>query len=125
MGSKHKEFYMKKTTTIAALSAAALLSTAPLLVSADNDNDKDDGQRSEYRHKGSAMNADLKQYSSEEMRIMAYGQALRRFGPGVTVSVDETEEGTYLVQLRDAEDNLMREQEFNRYGAPVRGGRVD
>jgi len=114
---------MKKTTTIAALSAAALLSTAPLLVSADDD--YDDSPRSEYRQKGNAMNADLKQYSSEEMRIMAYGQALRRFGPGVMVSVDKTEEGTYLVRLRDAEDNLMREQEFNRYGAPVRGGRVD
>jgi hypothetical protein len=123
MGSKNKEFYMKKTTTIAALSAAALLSTAPLLVSADDD--YRESERSEYRESRSGMKADLKEYSSEEMRIMAYGQALRRFGPGVTVSVDETEDGTYVVQLRDAEDNLMREQEFNRYGAPVRGGRVD
>lgn len=114
---------MKKTTTIAALSAAALLSTAPLLVSADDD--YWESERSEYRENRGGMKADLKEYSSEEMRIMAYGQALRRFGPGVTVSVNETEDGTYVVQLRDDEDNLMREQEFSRYGAPVRDGRRD
>lgn len=55
----------------------------------------------------------------------AYGHALRRFGPGVKVSVDETPDGTYRVQLRDAEQNLIREQEFNHYGDPVRGGRRD
>lgn len=114
---------MKKTTTIAALSVAALLSATPFLVSADND--YWESKRSEYREGKNGMRADLKEYSSEEMRIMAYGQALRRFGPGVEVTVDETDEGTYRVQLRDAEDNLMREQEFNRYGAPVRGGRRD
>ena len=114
---------MKKATTIAALSAAALLSTAPLLVSADDDYWDDD--RYEYRDDDRRMQSDLKQYSTEEMRIMAYGQALRRFGPGVQVSVDETEDGTYRVQLRDADNNLMREQEFNRYGAPVRGNRRD
>ena len=54
---------------------------------------------------------------------MAYGQALRRFGPGVDVSVEETKDGTYLVQLRDADQNLIREQEFNRYGAPARDSR--
>ncbi len=114
---------MKKTTTVAALSAAALLSAAPLLVSAEDDYWEE--KRYESRQDGNGMKADLKQYSSEEMRIMAYGQALRRFGPGVKVTVNETDEGTYRVQLRDAEQNLMREQEFNRYGAPVRGGRVD
>jgi hypothetical protein len=114
---------MKKTTTIAALSAAALLSAAPLLVSASDDYWDDD--RYEYRDDDKRMQSDMKQYNTEEMRIMAYGQALRRFGPGVEVSVDETEDGTYLVRLRDAENNLMREQEFNRYGAPVRGGRRD
>ncbi|MDX1552322.1 MAG: hypothetical protein R3198_06845 [Marinobacter sp.] len=114
---------MKKTTTIAALSVAALLSAAPLLVSADDDYWEDD--RYEHRRGGKPMGADLKQYSTEEMRIMAYGQALRRFGPGVNVSVDETEDGTYQVQLRDAEQNLIREQEFNRYGAPARGPRRD
>ena len=112
---------MKKTTTIAALSAAALLSVTPLLVSADDDYREDN--RYEHQRDGKAMNAGLKQYSTEEMRIMAYGQALRRFGPGVEVSVDETADGTYQVQLRDAENNLIREQEFNQYGAPVRGGR--
>ena len=56
---------------------------------------------------------------------MAYGHALRRFGPGVKVSVDETPDGTYRVQLRDAEQNLIREQEFNHFGDPVRGGRRD
>ncbi|MCG7198812.1 hypothetical protein MD273_03635 [Marinobacter pelagius] len=111
---------MKKITTIAALSAAALLASAPMLVSAD---DYWDDDRYEHRREGKPMNADLKQYSTEEMRIMAYGQALRRFGPGVNVSVDETEDGTYRVQLRDAEKNLIREQEFNQYGAPVRGSR--
>lgn len=110
---------MKKATTIAALSAAALLSAAPFLVSADDDYRDDD--RYEQRGNGQSMNADLKQYSTDEMRIMAYGQALRQFGPGVDVSVNETEDGTYLVQLRDAEQNLIREQEFNQYAAPVRG----
>ncbi|WP_372985624.1 hypothetical protein [Marinobacter sp.] len=114
---------MKKTTTIAALSAAALLSAAPLLVSADDDYWDDD--RYEHRRDGKPMNADLKQYSTEEMRIMAYGQALRRFGPGVDVSVEETKDGTYLVQLRDADQNLIREQEFNRYGVPARDSRRD
>ena len=114
---------MKKTTTIAALSAAALLSATPLMVSADDDYWEND--RSEYRHDSKRMQSEMKQYSVEEMRIMAYGQALRRFGPGVQVSVDETKDGTYLVQLRDDQNNLMREQEFNRYGAPVRGGRRD
>jgi len=114
---------MKKTTTIAALSAAALISAAPLMVSADDGYWDDD--RYEHRRDGKPMKADLKQYSTEEMRIMAYGQALRRFGPGVSVSVDETEDGTYQVQLRDAEKNLIREQEFNRYGAPVRGSYRD
>lgn len=112
---------MKKATTIAALSAAALLSATPFLVSADDDYWEDD--RYEHRRDGKAMNAELKQYSTEEMRIMAYGQALRRFGPGVQVSVDETADGTYQVQLRDAENNLIREQEFNQYAAPVRGAR--
>lgn len=111
---------MKKTTAIAALSAAALITSAPLLVSADDDWDDD---RYEHRRDGQPMQSDLKQYSTEEMRIMAYGQALRRFGPGVDVSVDETEDGTYRVQLRDAEKNLIREQEFNQFGAPVRGSR--
>ena len=112
---------MKKTTTIAALSIAALLSATPLLASADyGRGDCDD--RYENRHHGKAMGSDLKQYSTEEMRIMAYGQALRRFGPGVEVSVEETTDGTYRVQLRDAEQNLIREHEFNQYGAPVRGG---
>lgn len=114
---------MKKTTTIAALSVAALLTAAPLLVSADDDYWDDD--RYEHRRGGKHMGADLKQYSTEEMRVMAYGQALRRFGPGVNVSVNETEDGTYQVQLRDAEQNLIREQEFNRYGAPARGPRRD
>ncbi|GAA0842586.1 hypothetical protein GCM10009113_11040 [Marinobacter szutsaonensis] len=112
---------MKKTTTIAALSVAALLSATPLLVSADDDYWDDD--RYENRRDGKPMKADLKQYSTEEMRIMAYGQALRRFGPGVDVSVEETKDGTYLVQLRDAEQNLIREQEFNQYGAPARDSR--
>jgi len=114
---------MKKATTIAALSAAALLSTAPLLVSADDD--YRDDNRYEHRRDGKPMNADLQQYSTEEMRIMAYGQALRRFGPGVDVSVEETNDGTYLVQLRDADQNLIREQEFNRYGTPARDSRRD
>lgn len=116
---------MKKTTTIAALSVAALLSATPLLVSADDDYRDDDRYEDRYenRRDGKPMGADLKQYSTEEMRIMAYGQALRRFGPGVEVSVDETPDGTYRVQLRDAEQNLIREQEFNEYGAPARGGR--
>ena len=42
--------------------------------------------------------SDLKQYSSDELRIMAYGQALRRYGPGVEVNVDETPDGTYRVR---------------------------
>jgi len=114
---------MKKTTTIAALSIAALLSATPLLASADDDcgrGDRDD--RYDHRHHGKSMGGDAKKYSTDEMRIMAYGQALRRFGPGVDVSVEETTDGTYRVQLRDAEQNLIREQEFNQYGAPVRGG---
>lgn len=114
---------MKKTTTVAALSVAALLSATPMIVSADDDCWEDD--RYEHRRGGKPMGADLKQYSTEEMRIMAYGQALRRFGPGVNVSVNETADGTYQVQLRDAEQNLIREQEFNRYGAPARGSRRD
>ena len=114
---------MKKTTTIAALSVAALLAATPLLVSADDDYWDDD--RYEDRSDGKPMGANLKQYSTDEMRIMAYGQALRRFGPGVKVSVNETADGTYQVQLRDAEQNLIREQEFNQYSAPVRGGRRD
>jgi len=117
-----------KKTTIAALSAAALLSAAPLLVSASDDYHDDDryeyeDDRYEHRRGGKHMGADLKQYSAEEMRIMAYGRALRRFGPGVEVALNETADGTYRVQLRDAEQNLIREQEFNQYGAPVRGGR--
>lgn len=113
---------MKKIATITAISAAALLAATPLLVSADDDYWDDD--RYEYRRDdGRPMASGGKQYSTEEMRIMAYGQALRRFGPGVNVSVNETDDGTYQVQLRDAEENLIREQEFNHYGAPVRGGR--
>lgn len=114
---------MKKTTTIAAISVAALLSATPLLVSAEDDCWGSD--RYEHRGDGKRTEDNLKQYSTEEMRIMAYGRALRRFGPGVDVSVDETPDGTYRVQLRDAEQNLIREQEFNPYGAPVRGGRRD
>jgi ABC-type sugar transport system substrate-binding protein len=110
---------MKKTTTIAALSAAALLGAAPLLVSADDDDREK--RRYEHRTDGTPMNANPKQFSTDEMRIMAYGQALRRFGPGVVVSVNETADGTVQVQLRDAEQNLIREQEFNQYGAPVPG----
>jgi hypothetical protein len=114
---------MNKTTTIAAISVAALLSANPLLVSAEDDYWGSD--RYEHRGDGKRMGDNLKQYSTEEMRIMAYGQALRRFGPGVDVTVDETPDGTYRVQLRDAEQNLIREQEFNQYGAPARGGRRD
>lgn len=110
-----------KKTTIAALSVAALLSAAPLLVSADDDCREDD--RYEHRRDGKHMGADRNKYSTEEMQAMAYGRALRRFGPGVDVAVNETGDGTYQVQLRDAEQNLIREQEFNQYGAPVRGGR--
>jgi len=114
---------MKKTTTIAALSVAALLSATPLIVSASDDHWEED--RYEHRYNGKSMGANRKAYSSDEMRIMAYGQALSRFGPGVKVSVNETQDGTYQVQLRDAEQNLIREQEFNQYGAPVRGARRD
>lgn len=112
---------MKKTTTITALCAATLLSAAPLLVSADEDCREDD--RYEYHGDGKHMGANLNKYSAEEMRGMAYGQALRRFGPGVEVAVNETADGTYQVQLRDPEQNLIREREFNQYGAPVRSGR--
>ena len=114
---------MKKTNAIAALSVAALLSAAPMLASADDScrkGDRDD--RYEHRHHGKSMGAEQHEYSAEEVRIMAYGHALKRMGPGVQVSVDETSDGTYQVQLRDAEQNLIREQEFNQYGAPVRGG---
>ncbi|KMQ73124.1 hypothetical protein [Marinobacter subterrani] len=110
---------MKKTTRFAALSAAALLSSVPVWASADDDDR--DNNRYDHRRDGMQMNADLKQYSTDEMRIMAYGQALRRLGPGVKVSVNETKDGSYLVQLRDAEGNLIREQEFDQYAAPVRG----
>lgn len=117
---------MKKTNAIAALSVAALLSAAPLLASADDDyrrGDRDD--RSEHRHHGKSMGADQHEYSAEEVRIMAYGHALKRMGPGVQVSVDETADGTYRLQLRDAEQNLIREQDLNQYGDPIRGGRRD
>ena len=81
---------MKKTTTIAALSIAAILGATPLLASADDDYGRGDcDDRYENRHHGKSMGSDLKQYSTDEMRIMAYGQALRRFGPGVDVSVEE------------------------------------
>ena len=43
---------MKKTTTIAALSVAALLSATPLLVSADNDYWDDDRYEDRYAHHG-------------------------------------------------------------------------
>ncbi len=111
---------MKKTIT--ALSIAALISATPLLASADDDDRRGDCEH-HYgkRHHQQPMGADLKEYSTEEMRIMAYGRALRRYGPGVDVSVEETSDGTYRVQLRDAEQNLIREQEFNQFGAPVRG----
>ncbi|MBU2954997.1 hypothetical protein [Marinobacter sp. F3R08] len=116
----------KTTTTIAALSVAALLSATPLLASADDDYRKDDREHHhEHRHQGKPMGADFEQYSTEEMRIMAYGRALKRFGPGVKVAVEETPDGTYLIQLRDAEQNLIREQEINRFGHPVRGERRD
>jgi len=114
---------VKKTTTIAALSVVALLSAAPLLVSADDDYWEE--KRDENRRDGAPMNADRKQYSTEEMRIMAYGQALRRFGPGVEVSVNKTKDDIFQVQLRDAEQNLIREQEFDQYGARVYGSSQD
>ncbi|MDY6797858.1 MAG: hypothetical protein SVX28_03770 [Pseudomonadota bacterium] len=109
---------MKKSTTIAALSVITLLTAGPLLVSADDD-DRDDNR---YEHRRDGTGANFKQYSTEEMRIMAHGQALRRYGPGVEVSVEETPDGTYRVQFRDADQNLIREQEFNQYGVPARGG---
>ena len=53
---------MKKTTTIAALSVAALLGVTPLLVSADNDYWDDDRYEDRYenRRDGKPMGADLK-----------------------------------------------------------------
>ncbi|MCG8519514.1 MAG: hypothetical protein MI794_16110 [Pseudomonadales bacterium] len=114
---------MKTKTKFAALSVAALLSAAPLVVSADDDYRDDDCH--EHRRDSYHRNAEGARYSLDEMRVMAQGRALSRFGPGMDVSVEETGDGTYRVQLRDAEQNLIREQEFNLYGAPVRGGRRD
>ena len=121
---------MKKATTITALSVAALICATPLLASADDDYRRGDRKgdcdhRYENRPHNKSKGEGFKKYSTDEMRIMAYGQALRRFGPGVDVSVEETSDGTYRVQLRDAEKNLIREQEFNQYGSQVRGGRRD
>lgn len=117
---------MKKSTTIAALSVITLLAAGPLLVSAeDDDRDDDRYEHHEYRRDGKGTGANLRKYSTEEMRIMAHGQALRRYGPGVEVSVEETPDGTYRIQFRDADQNLIREQEFNQYGVPARGGYRD
>lgn len=110
---------MKKTTTFAALSLAAVLGIAPFLVSADDDRWEDEDY--EHRRKGPPMAAEMKQYSAEEIRTMAQARVLRRFGPGVQTTVEETEDGTYLMQIRDKGDKLLREHEFNLYGMPVRG----
>ena len=52
---------MKKTTTIAALSIAAILGATPLLASADDDYGRGDcDDRYENRHHGQSMGSDLK-----------------------------------------------------------------
>lgn len=111
---------MKKMITAGALSLTVLLgsvlSTAPaaddLRESSRNDALGDLGSRA----------TEPEQYGLDEIRIMAYAQALRRFGPGIDVTVEETPDGTYLMKVLDAGQNLIQEHEFELYGRRA-GGR--
>lgn len=114
---------MKKTTALIALTSVAMLNVLPVTASADDD--RWENERHEYRRNEGSMGGRFEQYSAEEMRIMAHGRALQRFGPGVQVAMNETVDGTYRVELRDSEKNLIREHEFNRFGDPVRDPRKD
>lgn len=114
---------MKKVTAFMAVSSVALMTALPFVVSADDDRWED--ERYEYWRNDLSMGGQQEQYSADEMKIMAHGRALQRFGPGVQVAMNETADGTYRVELRDQEQNLIREHEFNRFGGQVRGSNHD
>ncbi|MFE8070794.1 hypothetical protein QQM79_07015 [Marinobacteraceae bacterium S3BR75-40.1] len=115
---------MKRASIITALSLTAVLGAAPFLASADGDR-WERGEGYEHHRGGKMMAAQMKEYSAEEIRVMAQAHALRRYGPGTTVAMEKTEDGTFLMKVRDADNNLLRENEFNLYGMPVRGKRSD
>lgn len=110
---------MKANRLLTAVSLAAALAVTPLAASADDD--RWEHERDDRYRKGASMQA----YDADEVRIMAHARALRRYGPGIRTTVEETPDGTYIMQVRDKEDRLLREHEFNLFGAPVRGKRHD
>lgn len=108
---------MKKMITAGALSLTVLLGS--VLSAAPAADDLRESSRNDDLDETVSINAGPEQYSLEEIRIMAYAQALRRFGPGIDVTVDETPDGAYLMQVLDAGQNLIQEHEFELFRKPA------
>ncbi len=95
---------------LATLALVSAVSLAPLAAQADDD---DDHYR-KYSRSGQP-------YSMEEIRTLNEARALKRYGPGSTATiVSDKERGTYTIQLRNRDNQVLRETEVNVYGRPVR-----
>jgi len=99
-------FGRRPLATLALVSAVAL---TPLGVQADDDDHHRKFARSDQP------------YSMEELRTLNEARALKRYGPGSTATiVSDKERGTYIIQLRNKDNKVLRETEVNVYGRPVR-----
>ncbi|WP_092022199.1 hypothetical protein [Marinobacter zhejiangensis] len=114
---------MKKMITAGALSLTVLLGS--VLSTAPAADDLRESSRKGTLGDMGPIAAEPEQYGLDEIRIMAYAQALRRFGPGIDVTVEETPDGTYLMKVLDADQSLMQEHEFELYGMPARNRERD
>lgn len=99
--------HSKRYSLSALLAATLLVGLTPTYSFADDDD--------EYSRQAWAPASMEKNYSPEEIRVMAEATALKRFGPGSTATISEQNDG-YRIQLRDSNDNVVREQDVSLVG---------
>lgn len=100
--------HSKRYSLSALLAATLLVGLTPTYSFADDDDD-------EYSRQAWAPASMEKNYSPEEIRVMAEATALKRFGPGSTATISEQNDG-YRIQLRDSNDKVVREQDVSLVG---------
>lgn len=113
--------------TLLGITLTSALLAAPLASHAQGKGDgegceRGHGKRGEHRAHMMKQSHD-KPYSQTEIQVLSQAMALHRHGPGVQVSVAPTDQGTFRVNIQDANGALLREVELNQYAQPVRPGR--
>lgn len=108
--------FVKRHPLASSLALAAAIATAPVLTFADDHRD---------HRRGWDIPQSDQNYSQDELRILAEAHALKRFGPGSTATITKNEDrGTFVIEIRDADNNVLRENEVNVYGRDIRAPRA-